>query len=171
MNGVTSSVIGTLAICVSVGASAAPSNPFYIGGKWALLDSDVAGLDDSSNLALVVGYDFMSTPNGAFGVEGEISTSISEGDIDGGGEWEADTWALYGTYRTEGPFYAKARLGYLHEDIKVSGAGVAASGDDSGVAYGLGVGWEFKRGSSLELEYTAGSEDINMTSLAYIVRF
>lgn len=162
-----------MSFAASMAAAQQPSSPFYIVPKIAAMDADFSGFDKAFNVGAGVGYDLQSNATGTLSVEGEFLTTLSDGDIGGGGEWDADTIAVYGAYRTAGNGYLKAKAGFLDQDIKVE-AGVARTpitGDESGFSFGIGAGWRMNGNAGLELEYTAGSDDLNIISLGYITRF
>ena len=87
------------------------------------------------------------------------------------GNWKIETLAGYGAYRTASDFYVKAKIGYLREDVTVSGIGSDISGKDSGLSYGAGVGYRFNSKSGLELEYTVIEDDISFIGLGYFTHF
>ena len=141
----------------------------YLGAKLGLMDADVSGLDPATNIGVVVGYAFAPVSDSiSWAVEGEFTTSVSDGDIDAfgsNGSWDVDTQALYGVLRIGGDLYGKLRLGYLREDASASVAGVSADGSDDGVSGGLGAGWHANEQLSVELEYTLIEEDIDFYSV------
>src|SRR5688500_15629796 len=73
-----------------------PASPLYIAPKIAAMDADVSGFDKASNAGVGVGSDLQSNATGTLSVEGEFLTTLSDGDLEGGGEWDADTIAVYG---------------------------------------------------------------------------
>jgi hypothetical protein len=165
---------GALAGCLTyTTAATAQDAPFYLGVKVGSMDADFSGFDRAVNIGVNVGYELMRDSRGALAVEGEYTTTASDGEISGGGEWDVDTLAAYAVYRTTGDLYVKGKAGYLNQDIKGTGAGATriTSSDDSGFAYGIGAGWRLDRKSSLEVEYTAASDELNFISLGYVTRF
>lgn len=160
-----------LAVFLLVGATAANAqqNPLYFTGKVGVMDADISGFDNAMNIGVTVGYDLYTDPMGGIvSAEGELTTTISDGDVTGGGDWDADTLAVFGTYRSAGDLYFKGKLGYLDQDIKQAGSTAAIpNADGSGFAYGLGGGWRMDRASSLELEYTVASDELTFISVGY----
>jgi hypothetical protein len=149
--------------------STAMAEGVYVGAKIGAMDADVSGFDDATNLGIVVGYTFEPVSDGiSWALEGEFTTSVSDGDVNAfgsSGSWDVDTQALYGVLRIGGDLYGKLRLGYLREDVSASVAGVSADGSDDGVSGGLGVGWRASEQLSLELEYTLIEEDLDFYSV------
>lgn len=164
-------LIGALAGCLASTAVTAQESPLYLGAKAAWMDVDAPGFDEAVNIGALVGYDLVRETYGVLSIEGEITTTLSDGDRAGGGDWDADTLAVYGAFRTLGDVYGKLRAGFLDQDIKFTGGGSFAGSDDSGFAWGLGGGFRLSPTSALELEYTDGSEDLSFLSLAYLLRF
>jgi hypothetical protein len=151
----------------------AKTNPMYFSVKAGLMDADISGFDAAINLGAAAGYDLFTGPMGTWSIEGELTTTASDGDVTGGGEWDADTLALYGVFRTVGEKYLKARAGFFSQDIKRAGgsAGTLSGADDRGYAFGVAGGVNMTSTSSLELAYTAGTEDLSFLSLDYVFRF
>lgn len=155
-------------------ASAQAQTPWYLGVKAGLMNADVSGFDDATNIGLLLGYNFFDDNRGAFAIEGEFTTTIDKGDVRIGsatGDWEVDTWAIYAAFRTAGPAYVKAKAGYLDEDVSVGVAGTGVSGSDSGFSFGAGFGFRMGQKTSLEFEYTVIEEDIDFISLGLNTHF
>lgn len=166
--------VSALVACSTYASAAfAQESPFYVGAKVGSMDADFSGFDRAINVGIFVGYDLMRDNRGALSVEGDFTTTISDGDISGGGEWDADTLAAYAAYRTAGDVYLKVKAGYLNQDIKGTGAGAAniSHADDSGFSYGAGAGWRLNHKSGFEIEYTVASDQLTFISLNYLTRF
>lgn len=160
--------------CLAFSAAASAQDaPFYLGVKVGSMDADFSGFDRAVNVGLNIGYELLRDTRGALAIEGEYTTTASDGDISGGGEWDADTLAVYAAYRTAGDLYVKGKAGYLNQDVKGTGGGASniTSGDESGFSYGIGAGWRLDRKSALEIEYTVASDELKFISLGYIARF
>jgi hypothetical protein len=166
---------GVLSVCVAAPAAMAQqrvtSNPLYISGKVGFLDADLGGFDNAINIGVMVGYDLYQFPVGTVSVEGEFTTTLADGDIDGGGEWDADTLAAYGVYRSLGEFYFKGKAGVHRQDIKSDSGGPIPDAEDTTLAFGVGGGWRMDRNSGIEVEYTAGSDELDFVSVGYVIRF
>lgn len=166
--------VGALAGCLLASTAEAQRSqyPLYVEAKIGFMDLDVSGFDEAINLGVVLGYELYSHSAGMFSAEGEFTTTLSDGDTPGGGEWDVDTLAVFGVFRTSGNIYAKARAGFLDQDIKrAGGTGTIPDADDSGFAYGIGGGWRINPTSAVEVEYTAASDDLNFISAGYHMRF
>lgn len=165
-------VIAAFSVWLLAAPTHAQENPLYFGIKAGQMDPDADGFDEATNVGLIAGYDLSRDANGTLALEVEYTRSLSEGDVRFGGEWEIETLAGYGAYRTAGDVYVKAKAGVLSEDVKVSRTGGAiASGKDSGFSFGAGVGVRLNRKVGLEIEYTIIEEDIGFLSLGYFTHF
>lgn len=142
---------------------------FYAGLKIGIMDADISGFDDATNVGITIGYNY----NENIAIEGEFTTSSSDGDVTISGVpgiWDVNTVAVYGVYRIGQKFYFKAKAGYLHEEvtIKVTGggaSGLSIEGTDSGFSAGLGGGWRVTDHAFIEAEYTLIESDVNYFSI------
>ena len=128
-----------LALC-ALPAQAADSN---WGVKLGQLSVD-GDTSEATQVGLVYTWDLA----GIFGVEGEINSSLSDGQFPAAVDYGVTQVAAYGVLMTPGPFYFKAKAGLAYSDVDVPGAD--ASADPS---YGVGVGFELL-GVVCEVEYT-----------------
>lgn len=151
---------------------AAQQGPIYVMPKVAWMNPDIGGFDDALNLGVALGYDFSTTTNGVWSVEGEFTTTVSDGNVVGGGDWDVDTLAGYGTYRSSGDLYWKGKAGFQRFDIKRAGgtAGPIPTSKDTEFAVGIGGGFRMDRGAGLEIEY-AHSSELAYLSAGYYWRF
>lgn len=145
-------------------------SPWYLGLKAGWMDADASNFDEATNLGLYGGYTLHDDASGRFALEGEYTRTISDGDIPGGG-WDIETLAVYGAYRTAGPWFLKIKAGYLDEDISVSAGGSSIAGSDSGFSFGAGAGVRLSNKAAFELEYTVIEEDVNFFSIGYLTHF
>jgi len=169
-------VAGSLALAVAATASvsqAADERDWYVGAKLGWMSSSDSDFDESMNLGLVAGLHLpgIELPFEAnVAVEGEYSTSISDGDWEEGsleGEWDIDTFAVYGVVRTDGDIYFKGKGGIIYEDISVSGD-VSDSASSTDLSFGLGAGWKLNDKLSLEAEFTLIEEDVSFFSIGVL---
>ncbi len=139
---------------------------YDVGAVAGVVDADVAG-DNPFNLGVRGGYEWST----GWGVEGELTTSVSDGKANlgfyGTYDYSVDTYAVYATYRTHGDIYFKGRLGFLDEEVD---AGPVDHGD-SGVSGGAGVGFDLGNDIDVQLEYTRIEKDLNLWSGSLVVRF
>ncbi len=135
----------------------------YFGVKAGLVIVDEDGLTDATNLGLNIGFPIST--NMAF--EGELTTTILEGDVDLGFttlNWDVTTLAGYFTYRTSSSPYFKLKAGILYEDVSIG----SFSESDTGLSFGAGVGWNLSKTSKLELEMTIIEADLTFFSIGFL---
>ncbi|BAU50205.1 OmpA domain-containing protein transmembrane region- containing protein [Sulfurifustis variabilis] len=167
-------VLATL-LAVSPAGAQQVVNPMYFGFKAGTMDLDASGFDNASNWAVLLGFTLYDRPEtGSFALEGEYSRSFDDGDVrvaGARGEWDAETLALYGAYRTGGSVFLKAKAGWANWDVNVSGPGTRAEGDDSDFSYGAGAGLRLSPRTGFEAEYTVIESDLSFVSLGFFSRF
>jgi hypothetical protein len=170
---------GFAALCLcGVAASQAADRQPYFGVKAGLMMPDANGFDDALNIGGVVGVPVMelrpgSGIEGTISVEGELTLTLVEGDLDGSpvfgnGDWDVWTLGGFGVYRSpaRNNLYFKGKLGLVHSDVDVSVGGSSFSGSDTELALGLGLGYKLAGRSNLEFEFTL-LDDIDFLSVAY----
>ena len=144
---------------MTVGAQAAvnyasPAQP-YIGAKIGQYDLDGAK-DEATSYGVYGGAKF--TPN--FGLEAEYLTTSDE-DFNNVTEYSADTYGLYATadyaFPNTGGLYGKGRLGVAKNEIDLESKSnvvkVSSDNSDTGVAGGLGLGYNIAPNASVEAMY------------------
>jgi len=137
----------------------------YWGAKAASVDVDANGYSSALNVGLFVGAEFAQAGSNIVSLEGEITTSILDGDTNASGiDYSIQTLALYAAMRTGKETYLKVKAGILDREITLSTGG---SGSDSGLSWGVGFGF-----NNYEIEYTFfdgdGDADISILSLGYL---
>ena len=132
-----------------VAAAPASAGGLYFGAKTGSMIIDNSNVKtDATNVGVLVGYE-LGVVLGDLAVEGELTTSTSDGEYKGGGNFSVDTAAAYLAFRTAGPIYLKAKGGFMQVD---------AGSTESGASYGVGVGFGIGI-AQLELEYTQTAID------------
>ena len=127
----------------------------YIGAKVGQYDLDGAK-DKGTSYGVYGGAKF--TPN--FGVEAEYLTTSDE-DFNDVQEYSADTYGLYATadyaFPNTGGLYGKGRLGVAKNEVDLESKSnlvkVTSSGSETGVAGGLGLGYNIAPNASIEAMY------------------
>lgn len=159
-------------LITSILASSLLSNAVLAEGYWgvkvATVDIDANGYTTPLNIGLFVGAEFAQAGSNIVSLEGELTTSIIDGDTNVSSiDWSVQTFALYAAMRTGTETYLKIKAGILDREITLTTAGASASGSDSGFSWGVGFGF-----SGYEIEYTFidgdGGADLNMISLGYM---
>ena len=127
----------------------------YIGAKVGQYDLDGAK-DTGTAYGVYGGAKF--TPN--FGLEAEYLTTSDE-DFNNVTEYSADTYGLYATadyaFPNTGGLYGKGRLGVAKNEIDLESKSnvvkVSSDNSDTGVAGGLGLGYNIAPNASVEAMY------------------
>lgn len=175
---------------LAAGNAAYAQNQPYFGVKGGLMMPDGSGFDDAINIGGLVGMkiqdlNLASGIKGSIAVEGELTLSVIEGDISGGGEWDVMTLAGYGVYRSQplnGNMYVKGKAGLAYQDVNVdipatqecivffgtpictTVPGSSASSDDISLSLGVGLGFKMGARNNLEIEYTI-LDDVDFLSV------
>lgn len=145
---------------VSVGANAALYNNAttgYAGQPYIGIKGGQIMVDDADSAAAfggTIGYQF----DPAWGVEADYVGSTDADTDTSGLEYNAKTYGAYGTYKygfVNSPMYVKGKLGVAKSEVEVnakdSNAGFTA--DKTGVAGGLGLGYNVSPNMALEASY------------------
>ncbi|MFQ5644569.1 MAG: outer membrane beta-barrel protein [Thiogranum sp.] len=146
----------------------------YAGPTVGIMDADVGGFDDATNAGLLLGYEFFSKEQFYVSVEGEFTTTISDGDVKFAGQkgdWDIDTRAAYLAARVGDTVYIKVRYGAAWSDVSVKFAGVSASESDSSVSWGGALGWNINPNWALQADGTRMDSDVNYWNLGLNYRF
>ena len=156
-------IIGLSALIASTGVLADAG--WYVGGSYAQLDTDVAGVVEFDLAALVfnVGYKI----NDYVAVESRLGTGIADDDILGI-DLELDyLWGLYTKIGipTGTGFYPYAVLGYTKAELELSAFGMTESESDSDISYGIGADFGVNENLGIFVEYMNwyDDEDIEIT--------
>lgn len=153
-------LVGLLGLVTAAPASA---GDLYFGAKTGSMIVDASNVKtDPTNVGVLVGYE-LGVVLGDLALEGELTTSTSDGEIKpSGAKFDVDTIAAYLAFRTAGPFYLKAKGGFMQTDIDGE--------SDTGASYGIGVGFGIGI-AQLELEYTQTSVDPDLAFVSVGVQF
>ena len=156
--------VGSL-LSVSAQAAVNYAGQPYVGIKVGQYNPDIDDSDDidsATSYGVYGGYKF--TPE--FGVEAEYLTTSDEEVYDNAfekSEYSANVYGIYATYDYAFPttaLYAKGRLGFAKNEVNVdvtnkisSSLNESFSESDTGVAGGLGLGYNFTPMVSAEAMY------------------
>lgn len=169
-------LVGTM---MTVGAQAAISGMTgspYVGVKAGKFMVDEDGLDDLNALGGVIGYQM--NPN--VGIEAEYNGSkeksikLNDFDVD----YSFKNYGVYGTYRYDfnnTNLYAKGKLGLAKAEAKATATKGAVSSSakesDTGVAGGLGLGYQFTPNIAIEGEYAIITSDVDALTIGAKYQF
>lgn len=141
----------------------------YAGLKLGVVDVDESAFDNAYNGGILLGYDVYSDQTLTWGVEAELTTTLSDGDFEVfgmDGDWDINTQALYGVLKFGGAaVYGKLKAGVLREDVSARAGGISADDTDTGGSWGAGAGWRFMPKMAFEFEYTQIEEDAAFWSI------
>lgn len=147
-------VAGLLSLGLAQGAQA----DWYFGANTGPMMIDLPGYDDPTNAGLLLGHEW-GVVLGDIGLQGEFTTSIDDGAV-GGQDVSVSTQALYGVFRSAGPFYLIGKVGMLREEVEIGGHSETDTGASVGAGLGISLGI-----ARIELEYTQIESDIAYVSL------
>lgn len=144
----------------------------YIGAKVGQFKVDGAEKDPMA-YGVYGGYEF----GNGFGAELEYVGSDKE-KLAGAIDYKVKTYGAYGTYKynfANTPFYAKGKLGVAKVEVEASANTVAGSvsgkADDTGFAYGLGVGYSPAKNFAIEAEFAKPTSDDDLLTIGAALKF
>ncbi|HET9679502.1 MAG TPA: outer membrane beta-barrel protein [Gammaproteobacteria bacterium] len=144
---------------------------FLAAPAHAVIDTDfgvkagMLSVDGDEGAATQAGIVYNIELLGMLGVEFEANTTLANGDAGFGAEYSATQLGAYGVLMTPGPIYFKAKAGFVRTDIEFDPDPLGASGSDTNMAYGIGIGF-----TALEIEYTRTEwmdQDVDMISASF----
>lgn len=150
----------------------------YVGAKFGQFDLDdeanTSELDKPTAYGVYAGLNLTNIDN--VGVEVEYITS-SDADITSNGikgEYDMSTIGVYGTYRY--PFannlYAKGKLGVARSEAKANFTdGETVTTKDTGIAGGIGLGYQLNSNIAIEGEYDIINNDDDASLLTIGAHF
>lgn len=169
---------GFAALCLcGVAASQAAENKPYFGIEAGLMMPDASGYDDALNIGGFIGMPMVELKPGSSGIagsiaiEGELTLTVADGDVNiGGASGDWDVWTLggYGVYRSPSAnnLYFKGKLGLVYSNVDATVGPLSGSDSEVDAAIGFGLGIQLGHNSSLEIEYTL-LDDVDFLSFAY----
>lgn len=112
---------------------------------------------DNDMLSAIVGYRFHPNLSGELFLGTGLST---QDEAYGGTTVSSEVDSAYGLFlrpsmMLSNQFEAFGRVGFLRNDLAVSGAGLAGSDSSTSAAYGVGVNWHFSSAAYGQLSYTS----------------
>lgn len=98
-----------------------------------------------------------------------VNMSSKDGDILGGGIWEAKLSGFYLALIGQGQPYMKFKVGKLkHEMIQTIGAALPDSETESVTSYGLGFGYKMGSRAMVEFDITTLDQDMTLFTLTVL---
>ncbi|MDX2321881.1 MAG: hypothetical protein QNK26_14945 [Moritella sp.] len=132
---------------------------FYLGAKTGYIYTAFDELDPKIPATFMLGIQ-----KSGFGFEFEgtfVDMDKNNTDL------EYESYAIYGTYRTPGKYYARLRAGYLEETLKSNINKWEEDGFSGGIQFGMELGDAF----SIEAGYTVIQADLKYFTLGGNVHF
>jgi len=152
------------AFLITTAGFAVQAEGFYVGASAGIMDADIGGFDDATNAGVLLGYDVYTREIFSVSLEGELTTTVSDGDVDFGaetGDWDIDTQAAYVAARLGDAFYIKVRFGVARSDVSVSIADSSFNGNDTSGSWGGALGWMFNRNWGVQADGTMVDSDVS----------
>lgn len=151
----------------------------YVGVKAGKFMVDTDGLDDPTAYGVYAGYNFDTNFGAEIEYVGSSDTDVNIGNSGINAEYDLKTYGAYGTYRYAFPnsgLYAKGKLGLAKAEINASrsdsfGNSESLSGSDSGLAGGIGLGYNVTPNVGVEAEYDYVAEDITLLTVGAHYKF
>ena len=165
-------VMPALLLCGFVAAVQAESG--YLGASLGAMDADRSGFDAASNAGVLAGYDLYTLEIFSIALEGELTGTVSDGDLKAAGNkgsWDIDTRALYAAFRLGERFYMKVRFGFAWTDVSTDFQGASFKDSDSGVSWGGAAGWMLSDHWGLQLDGSLVDTDTTYWNAGILYRF
>lgn len=143
---------------ISSGVHAQSSQGLMWGGKAGFAKPHGSNNDSGFNIAGVLGAQIQ--PNVYW--EAELSLGIIDGEVGKNKDWNINSIAGYGVYRTDGDVHLKAKLGVSYWDDDFD--------DDFNLTAGIGLGIRAGRGV-IDVEYTQINPDTDYITVGYMLPF
>ena len=133
-------------------------------GNYNVLQALISGaytisLDHSKNHNLSFGFQGGYSFGNDWSMELEYNTGSEEV---GSADLDVTSMGLYGVYRSAGQAYFLGKIGMAKNEVEISGGGFSAKEDETGLAYGLGGGYNIDKQFGIEAEYNIVDSDISI---------
>ena len=151
------------AFLLAAAGCAAQAGGLYMGASAGVMDADIGGFDDATNAGVLLGYDVYTKEIFSISLEGELTTTVSDGDVEFGGlkgDWDIDTQAAYVAARLGDTFYIKVRYGVARSDVSVSITDSTLNGNDTSGSWSGALGWMFNKNWGLQADGTMVDSDV-----------
>lgn len=145
----------------------------YVGVKAGQFDTDY-DVKEKKQTAYGVFGGYQFDPN--WGVEAEFVGGDKADATLGGvaGDIKSKTYGVYGTYNynfANTPVYAKGKLGLAKTEVEAKSSSKTVKADDTGFAYGVGLGYQATQALSVEAEYAKPENDTNLWTIGAKFKF
>jgi len=146
----------------------------YLGASLGAMDADRSGFDHATNAGVLAGYDLYTLEIFSVALEGELTGTVSDGDLKASGSkgsWDIDTRALYAAFRLGERFYMKVRFGFAWTDVSTDFQGASFKDSDSGVSWGGTAGWMISEHWGVQLDGSLVDTDTTYWNAGILYRF
>ncbi|VAW80542.1 hypothetical protein MNBD_GAMMA13-587 [hydrothermal vent metagenome] len=150
-------------LLLAAASCTAQAEGWYLGASAGVMDANISGFDEATNVGVLVGYDIFTMDIFSVSLEGELTTTVSDGSVKFGntkGDWDIDTQAAHVAARIGNTFYIKVRYGVTRADVSVSVADSTISGNDTGGTWGGALGWMFSKHWGMQVDGTLVDPDV-----------
>jgi len=165
-------VMPAVLLCALAGVVQAQSG--YLGASLGVMDADRSGFDEATNAGLLAGYDLYTREVFSVALEGELTGTVSDGDLKASGRkgsWELDTRALYAAFRLGERFYMKVRFGFAWTDLSARFEGESFKDSDSSVSWSGAAGWMITDNWGVQLDGSLVDTDTSYWNAGILYRF
>ena len=165
-------VIPALLLCSP--AAVVQAEGGYLGASLGAMDADRSGFDHATNAGVLAGYDLYTLEIFSVALEGELTGTVSDGDLKASGSkgsWDIDTRALYAAFRLGERFYMKVRFGFAWTDLSTDFQGASFKDSDSGVSWGGAAGWMISEHWGVQLDGSLVDTDTTYWNAGILYRF
>jgi opacity protein-like surface antigen len=149
---------GLIAAILSSAAMAQSTNGLMFGGTVGFTKPH--GSDNDSGMT--IGGRLGKQIQGNFSWEADLNLGIVDGEIGANKNWNINSVAAYGVYRTDGDIHLKAKLGVAYWDDDFD--------HDTSLSAGIGIGFRIGRGV-LDVEYTQINNYVDYFTVGYTLPF
>ena len=149
---------GLIAAILSSAAMAQSTNGLMFGGTAG--STKPHGSDNASGMT--IGGRLGQQIQGNFSWEADLNLGIVNGEIGANKDWNINSVAAYGVYRTDGDIHLKAKLGVAYWDDDFD--------HDTSLSAGIGIGFRIGRGV-LDVEYTQINNYVDYFTVGYTLPF
>lgn len=131
----------------------------FFGVKGGFMLPDGNNTHSAGNIGAVMGQTFARY----FSWEAELSLTAFDGEAFGSNNWDINTLAGYGVFRSEGNIGFKGKAGLVYWDSTYN--------DDLDLSLGIGVGFKMGQSGMLDVEFTRINSNVDYISVGYLFNF
>ncbi len=146
----------------------------YLGASLGIMDAGRGNFDEATNAGVLAGYHVYTKEIFTVALEGELTTTIADGDLKasgGTGSWDIDTRAVYAAFRLGERLYMKVRFGFAWTDTSASLNGASVKDSNSGLSWAGAAGWMFTESWGLQLDGALVDTDTTYWNAGILYRF